>query len=97
MGKNAMDALRRRMCRDAEVPRLVLKSLIFSTRLPPPVRAAATRALADMPSNTSFTRIRQRCVETGRPRAVITEARVNRMKFREAASTGRIPGVSKAR
>lgn len=97
MGKMAMDAARRVMVRDAEVPRLVLKSLVRSTRLPAAVRAAAGRQLAEMPANTSATRIRQRCILTGRPRAVISDYRISRMKFREAASWGEIPGVCKVR
>lgn len=97
MGKMAMDAARRVMVRDAEVPRLVLKSLIRSTRLPAAVRASAQRQLAEMPANTSATRIRQRCILTGRPRAVISDYRISRIKFREAASWGKIPGVCKVR
>lgn len=92
-----MDAARRVMVRDAEVPRLVLKSIIRSTRLPAAVRAAAQRQLSDMPANTSATRIRQRCIITGRPRAVLTDFRMSRIKFREMASFGLIPGVCKAR
>lgn len=97
MGKVAMDIVRRRMVADAEIPRLVLKSIAISTRLPHAVRMAASRQLADMPKNTSATRIRARCVLTGRPRAVDMDMRVSRIKFRELASDGMLPGVWKAR
>lgn len=97
MGKMAMDIARRRMVHDAEIPRLILKSIIMSARLPGAVRAAAQRQLAEMPANTSATRIRQRCVVTGRPRAVLSDLRVSRLVFRELASSGKLPGVCKKR
>lgn len=92
-----MDMARRQMVRDAEVPRLVLKSIIMSTRLPAVVRSAAQRQLSEMPANTSATRIRQRCILTGRPRAVLTDMRISRIAFRDLASFGKIPGVCKVR
>lgn len=97
MGKVAMDMVRREMVRDAEVPRLILKSIVLSSRLPGVVRSAAQRQLAEMPRNTSATRIRQRCVLTGRPRAIVTEFRMSRIAFRDLASFGKIPGVCKVR
>ncbi len=97
MGKVAMDMARRRMFADAEVQRLALKAISMSTRLPRAVRLAAVSQLAEMPRNTSATRIRMRCVETGRPRAVIKEFGLSRLAFRRHASNGRLPYVWKAR
>ena len=97
MGKVAMDMARRRMVAAAEVPRLVLKSIIRSTRLPMSVRQAAVQQLAGMDRNTSHTRIRNRCVETGRARAVYNDFRVNRMIFRKWALNGELPGICKFR
>jgi small subunit ribosomal protein S14 len=92
-----MDMMRRRMVRDAEIPRLVLKSIVMSSRLPPVVRAAAQRQLSEMPANTSATRIRQRCIVTGRPRAVFAGLRLSRIALRDLASWGKMPGVCKVR
>lgn len=97
MGKIHMDQVRRRMFAAAEIPRLVLKSIVMSSRLPPSVRQAAQNRLAEMPFNTSPTRIRMRCVLTGRPRAVDSKTRLSRIKFRELASEGSLPGIWKAR
>lgn len=92
-----MDMARRRMVRDAEIPRLVLKSIIMSTRLPTAVRAAAQRQLAEMPPNTRPGRIRMRCVVTSRPRAVFSDLGISRLVFRELASLGKLPGICKKR
>jgi small subunit ribosomal protein S14 len=97
MGKMAMDMLRRRMVRDAEVPRLVLKSIVMSSRLPSAVRGAAQRQLAEMSPNTSASRIRMRCTITGRPRAVFSDLKMSRIMLRDLASSGQLPGICKQR
>ena len=92
-----MDILRRKMFAEAEPRRLALKAISMSTRLPYAVRMAATKQLAAMPRNTSAVRIRMRCTETGRPRAVLPEFGLSRLAFRRAASDGSLPNVWKAR
>jgi small subunit ribosomal protein S14 len=52
--------------------------------------------LAKLPRNSSPTRLKNRCVETGRPRAYMRQFGLNRISFREHASKGEIPGVTKA-
>ena len=49
-----------------------------------------------MPRNSSPTRHRNRCVISGRPRAYMRRFGVSRIVFREEASIGNIPGVTKA-
>lgn len=97
MGKIWMDKLRREMFSNAEIQRRALKSIVMSSRLPLSVRLAAQKQLAEMPKNTSATRIRMRCVLTGRPRAVCSVTKLSRIKFRELASDGELPGIWKAR
>lgn len=53
-------------------------------------------ALDKLPKNASPVRVRNRCKLTGRPRAYSRVFGVSRIKFRELASLGRIPGVTKA-
>jgi len=53
-------------------------------------------ALDRLPKNASPVRLRNRCKLTGRPRGYIRMFGVSRIKFRELASAGKIPGVSKA-
>lgn len=54
------------------------------------------QALALLPRNSSKVRLRNRCKLTGRPRAYIRQFGLSRIKFRELALAGRIPGVTKS-
>jgi small subunit ribosomal protein S14 len=53
-------------------------------------------ALHLLPRNSSPTRKKNRCSETGRPRAYMRQFGLSRLSFREHASKGEIPGVTKA-
>jgi small subunit ribosomal protein S14 len=53
-------------------------------------------ALDKLPKNASPVRLRNRCKLTGRPRAYSRMFGICRIKFRELASAGKIPGVTKA-
>lgn len=55
-----------------------------------------TEGLARLPRNSSPTRLKNRCVETGRPHAYMRTFGLSRIAFREHASKGEIPGVTKA-
>lgn len=52
--------------------------------------------LAKLPKNSSPSRKTNRCAETGRPRAYMRQFGLSRIAFREHASKGEIPGVTKA-
>ncbi|MCB0516163.1 MAG: 30S ribosomal protein S14 [Chitinophagales bacterium] len=52
--------------------------------------------LDKLPKNSSPVRLRNRCKLTGRPRGYIRHFGLCRVKFRELANMGKIPGVSKA-
>ena len=52
--------------------------------------------LARLPRNSSPTRRTNRCAETGRPRAYMRQFGLSRISFREHASKGEVPGVTKA-
>ena len=49
--------------------------------------------LAKLPRNSSPTRRKNRCVETGRPHGYMRQFGLSRISFREHASKGEIPGV----
>lgn len=49
-----------------------------------------------LPRNSSPTRLKNRCSETGRPRAYMRRFGLSRLSFREHANKGEIPGVTKA-
>jgi small subunit ribosomal protein S14 len=52
--------------------------------------------LAQLPRDASPTRVVNRCEVTGRRRAFIRRFKVSRLTFRELASAGLIPGVTKS-
>jgi small subunit ribosomal protein S14 len=53
-------------------------------------------ALANLPRDSSPTRLRNRCQLTGRSRGVLRKFKVSRIMLRELALAGKIPGLKKA-
>ncbi|CAM4359556.1 30S ribosomal protein S14 [Lacicoccus alkaliphilus] len=53
-------------------------------------------ALRKLPRDSSPTRLTRRCKATGRPRGVLRKFELSRIKFRELAHKGQIPGVKKS-
>ena len=61
------------------------------------LKEAGEWALLDkLPKNSSKIRLRNRCALTGRGRGYIRMFGVSRIKFRDLASDGKIPGVTKS-
>ncbi|MAY84071.1 MAG: 30S ribosomal protein S14 [Flavobacteriales bacterium] len=52
--------------------------------------------LQKLPKNSSAVRMHNRCKLTGRPKGYMRQFGVSRVKFREMASAGLIPGIKKA-
>ena len=62
-----------------------------------PVEAfEAAQKLQSIPRNANPIRLHNRCKITGRPKGYIRQFRLSRIQFREMASQGLIPGVTKA-
>ena len=59
-------------------------------------RFEARLKLAELPRNSSATRIRNRCGMTGRPRAYYRKMGVSRIALRELGNRGLIPGLVKS-
>lgn len=59
-------------------------------------REQARVALNKMPRDSSPIRLRNRCLMTGRPRGYLRKFKLSRLTFRELASMGMIPGVTKS-
>lgn len=53
-------------------------------------------ALQRLPKNASPVRLHNRCKLTGRPKGYMRTFGISRVKFREMANAGLIPGVRKA-
>ena len=54
------------------------------------------QALDKLPRNSSKVRLHNRCKLTGRPKGYMRRFGISRVTFREMASEGKIPGVTKA-
>jgi len=52
--------------------------------------------LDKLPRNSSKVRLHNRCKLTGRPKGYMRKFGISRVTFRELASSGKIPGVTKA-
>jgi len=76
--------------------RVQLKELIRSPRTSADDRAAAQVKLQSMPRDASPSRQRKRCAITGRSRGVYRKFGLSRVKIREVANRGEIPGLAKA-
>ena len=99
MAKKSMierDLKRRRMADKHQAKRDRLKALIRDEALPAEERFQAVLALAELPRNSSRTRIRNRCLVTGRPRGFYRKLKMSRVALRELGSDGKIPGLVKS-
>lgn len=76
--------------------RLELKKIIKDPNSSDEAFWSAQRQLALLPRDSSPIRVRNRCSITGRPRAYIRRYGLSRITFREKASSGQIPGVTKS-
>ncbi|WP_301098800.1 30S ribosomal protein S14 [Otariodibacter sp.] len=73
-----------------------LKKIISSTNSSDEERWDAVLKLQSLPRDSSPSRQRNRCAQTGRPHGVLRKFGLSRIKVREAAMRGEIPGLKKA-
>ena len=76
--------------------RAELKAVIASPNSTPEQRWEALEALQKQPRNASASRLRNRCRITGRPHGYYRKFGLSRIKLREAAMRGDVPGLVKA-
>jgi len=86
----------RRLVKLKAAKRNALKAVANDENLSLDERFEARLKLAEMPRNSSATRIRNRCEVTGRPRAFYRKLRMSRIALRELGSRGQIPGLVKS-
>jgi len=92
----ARNQKRQRMVEKYSAKRTELKALLNNPDTPDEAFFKAQRDLALLPRNSSPNRVRNRCSVTGRPRAHIRKYGLSRITFRELATQGKIPGVTKS-
>ncbi len=76
--------------------REALKAIACDEHSSPEEQFAARMKLAQLPRNSSKTRIRLRCSLTGRPRGNYRKFALSRIALRDLASSGQIPGMVKS-
>jgi small subunit ribosomal protein S14 len=76
--------------------RLELKKALVDENGTDESREAARVGLQKLPRNASPVRLRSRDVIDGRPRGVLTKFGVSRIRFRDMAHRGELPGVTKS-
>jgi len=99
MAKTAVinrDKKRRETVKKYTVRRKELLALATNPKLQPEERYAAREKLQKLPRDASPVRLRNRCALTGRPRGVYRKFGLGRIKLRELAMRGEVPGVIKA-
>ena len=87
---------RARLARQKAPQRERLKAIARNRDAAPEDRFQAQLQLAEMPRNSSPTRVRNRCSMSGRPRGYYRKFKLSRIAVRELASSGQIPGMLKS-
>ena len=87
---------RKKLVEKYAVKRAALKELAANQDLPMEERFKARLKLAELPRNSSATRLHNRFQLTGRPHAYYRKLKVSRIALRELASNGEIPGMVKS-
>lgn len=87
---------RRRKVKKFAGQRARLKEIVTDRTLTTEERFEASVKLAQLPRNSSATRIRNRCEITGRPRAYYRKLKMSRLALRELGSRGLVPGLVKS-
>ena len=86
----------KRLVKQTAAKRLALKAIANDESRPLEERFEARLKLAELPRNSSATRIRNRCEITGRPRGYYRKLRMSRISLRDLGSAGHIPGLVKS-
>ena len=87
---------RRRMTQKYSGRRSRLRAIAHDKTKPMEERFAATLKLAELPRNSSATRIRNRCEMSGRPRGFYRKHKLSRIALRDLGAKGLIPGLLKS-
>jgi small subunit ribosomal protein S14 len=87
---------RRELAKQYAGKRARLKAAAADESLSDQERFQARLKLAELPRNSSPTRIRNRCEVTGRPRGFYRKLKMSRIALREMGNGGQIPGLVKS-
>ncbi|GAB3795382.1 30S ribosomal protein S14 [Humibacter antri] len=76
--------------------RVELKKALVNPNSSDEEREAARVGLQKLPRNASPVRLRSRDAVDGRPRGVLTKFGISRVRFRDMAHRGELPGITKS-
>jgi small subunit ribosomal protein S14 len=99
MAKKSMierEVKREKLVKKYAAKRAALKAVINDQDKPMEERFRASLKLAQLPRNSSATRLHNRCQLTGRPHAYYRKLKISRIALRELGSQGQIPGMVKS-
>ena len=99
MAKKSMverEKKRQRLVAKYASKRAALKEIVSDESKPMEERFRASLKLAELPRNSSATRLHNHCQLTGRPRAYYRKLKMSRIMLRDLASNGQIPGMVKS-
>lgn len=94
--KLARNEQRRELVQRYAQKRAALKATINNPKSTQEEKLEAVNALHKMPRDSSATRVRNRCNQSGRPRGFLRHFGLSRIALRDMALNGLIPGVRKA-
>lgn len=87
---------RERLVEKHAAKRAALKAVANNQDASMEERFKASLKLAQLPRNSSPTRLHNRCELTGRPKAYYRKLKLSRIMLRELGSFGQIPGMVKS-
>jgi small subunit ribosomal protein S14 len=87
---------RMRLAKQYAAKRARLKAASVDASLSDQDRFAARLKLAELPRNSSPTRIRNRCEVSGRPRGFYRKLKMSRIALRQMGNEGKVPGMVKS-
>ncbi|QYX57761.1 30S ribosomal protein S14 [Roseovarius sp. SCSIO 43702] len=99
MAKKAMierEKKRQKLVEKYAAKRAALKEIISDESKPMEERFRASLKLAQLPRNSSATRLHNRCQLTGRPHAYYRKLKISRIALRDLGSAGQLPGMVKS-
>ncbi|KGJ05904.1 SSU ribosomal protein S14P [Paracoccus halophilus] len=99
MAKKSMverEKKRERLVKKYAAKRAALNEIVHDQERPMEERFKASLKLAELPRNSSATRLHNRCQLTGRPHAYYRKLKLSRIMLRELGSHGQIPGLVKS-
>ena len=76
--------------------RLELKKTLVDANATDEAREAARLGLQKLPRNASPIRLRNRDIIDGRPRGTLQKFGISRVRFRDMAHKGELPGITKS-